>query len=126
MSETEDCIERLSKLYQNGTRSIPYSELFPNSNLSHNQKASIIQTLEDKKIIKTVSAPSYVYRKDQVSTPDKIQILSGVLDAKTTITNKYSYDWWIKKYKPNPVIGTFLIIVLVVTFFISMFHSWFG
>ena len=81
MSDTEDCIRRLSKMYQDGTHSVSWDQLFPDTNLTHSQIQSKVQFLESKLIIKCNYRPRHIFKRDELIIPENIQILPGVIDA---------------------------------------------
>jgi len=131
MSETDDCIRRLSKMYQDGTLSIQYPELFPNTNLTPNQIQSIIATLEAKQIIKASYLPRYEYSRDEIITPNQIQILPGVIDAELKLIDAeskvvipYSWDDLWRRFKSKPIFSlpsfviSVTIIILTILYFI--------
>jgi len=107
MSDTDDYIRRLSKMFQAGTRTISTSHLFPNTELNHQQIQSIVEILESKQAIRCT------YQMGQI-TPYQIQILPGCVAAESQIKSRYSFEGLKNTFQSHPVTGIILFIIVAV------------
>jgi hypothetical protein len=107
MSDTDDCIQRLSKMYQDGTRTISWSQLLPDTKLTQRQIQSIVEILQLKSVIKSV------YQQGQL-LPYQIDILPGSVEAASQIKNPYSFDELKRKTLSSTVFGIAAFIGFVI------------
>lgn len=116
MSETEDCLRRLSKMYQDGTHTISWSQLFHDTKLTQNQMKSVIDTLVAMQAIKITNQMGQLL-------PYQIDILPGSVDATSKIRSQYSFENWQRKYKDHPVIGTIIFLVFVAVLILGVLKA---
>jgi hypothetical protein len=94
-------------MYQDGTRTISWSQLLPDTKLTQRQIQSIVEILQLKSVIKSV------YQQGQL-LPYQIDILPGSVEAASQIKNPYSFDELKRKTLSSTVFGIAAFIGFVI------------
>jgi hypothetical protein len=106
-------IHRLAERYETGKNTISVKDLFSNTDLSKAERSSVIEILESKQLIKCI------YETGQ-RLPYQINILPGVIDARSKIPNKYSFDEIKNRLLSCPPIALAMIIFIPVAAIIGL------